>query len=56
MKYVLQIPYGNGSLNLSVDDRMYLTAPNVLLNESVMSKFGFRVGSIQLVIVKHSEQ
>ena len=31
---------------------MYLVAPGVLINESEMSKFGVRVGSIQLVILR----
>lgn len=53
MEYVLRIPYGDGTLDLTVDDRMYLTSPNVLINESLMKKFGIRVGSIQLVIIKH---
>lgn len=52
MKYVLRIPYGDGSLDIAIDDRMYLVSPKVLLNESLMSKFGFNVGAIQLVITK----
>ncbi len=55
MEYVLRIAYGDGTLDLTVDDRMHLTSPDVLINESVMKKFGIRVGSIQLVILRHSD-
>ena len=52
LKYVLRIPYGDGDLDITIDDRMYLTEPSLLVNESKMYKFGFRVGEIILVIVK----
>lgn len=52
LDYVLRIPYGDGTVDVRVDDRMYLVAPGVLLNESGLSKFGVRVGSIQLVILR----
>ena len=52
MTYVLRIPYGGGTIDVNVDDRMYLVSDTVLLNESVMSKWGFNVGQITLVIYK----
>jgi hypothetical protein len=52
LDYVLQIPYGDGTVDVRVDDRMYLVAPGVLINESEMTKFGVRVGSILLVILR----
>ena len=52
MQYVLRIPYGDGTIDVNVDDRMYLVSDTVLLNESVMSKWGFNVGQITLVIRK----
>jgi hypothetical protein len=52
LKYVLRIPYSDSTVDVAVDDRMYLVAPEVLINESVMTKFGFRVGTILLVIVR----
>ncbi len=55
LDYVLQIPYGDGTIDLRVDDRMYLVAPNVLINESRLSKFGFGVGRIVLTIVRHRD-
>ena len=52
LDYVLRIPYNDSTIDVRVDDRMYQVAPNILLNESVMTKFGVQVGSILLVIVK----
>jgi hypothetical protein len=53
LDYVLRIPYGDGTLDLHIDDRMYLVSPDVLINESSMSKFGVRVGEILLVIQRY---
>ena len=53
LDYVLRIPYGESTVDVQVDDRMYLVAPDVLINESVMKKFGFKVGSIDLVIIRY---
>lgn len=52
MEYVLQIPYKGDLLDIHVDDRMYLVKDNVLMNESLLTKFGFHVGSVSLVILK----
>ena len=52
LDYILAVPYKDDTINLSIDDRMYLIEPNIMINESVMSKFGFRVGEIVLVIQK----
>jgi hypothetical protein len=54
LDYVLRIPYGDGTLDLHIDDRMYLVAPDILINESRMIKFGFDVGEILLVIARRS--
>ncbi len=53
LDYVLRIPYNDGTLDIRIDDRMYLVNPNTLINESRMMKFGFEVGEILLVIQKH---
>ncbi len=50
LDYVLNIPYDDGTLDLHIDDRMYLVNPDVLINESRMTKLGFQVGEILLVI------
>jgi hypothetical protein len=50
LDYTLRIPWGDGTIDLRIDDRMYLVNPDVLINESRMKKFGFGVGEILLVI------
>jgi hypothetical protein len=50
LNYVLRIPYGDGTLDLHIDDRMYLVNAETLINESRMIKFGLEVGEILLVI------
>lgn len=50
LDYTLRAPYGDSTIDVQIDDRMYLIDDNTLLNESIMRKFGFRVGEIMLVI------
>lgn len=52
MEYVLRIAYGDGTLDVTMDDWMYLVTPDTLINETRMSKWGFDVGEIVLVIQK----
>ncbi len=52
LKYVLRIPYKGDTLDIKIDDRMYLIDKHHLINESTMFKFGFRVGEIVLSIRK----
>lgn len=52
LNYVLQVPYKGKTIELAIDDRMYLVDENTIVNESVMRKWGFRVGEILLVIKK----
>jgi hypothetical protein len=54
LDYVLRVPYDDDSIDLSIDDRMYLVTPELLINESVMRKFGFRVGEILLSIQRQA--
>jgi len=56
LDYTLRIPYGDGTLDVRVDDRMYLLTSDLLLNESVLSKFGIKVGELLLVISRVSGQ
>lgn len=56
LKYVLQIPFRGKTLNITIDDRMYLVSETVLLNESNMSKWGIDVGSLTLTIIKASDK
>ena len=52
LDYVLRVPYGGDTIDVRIDDRMYLVSERVLLNESIMTKWGFEVGQITLVIEK----
>jgi hypothetical protein len=54
LRYVLEVPYGEGTINLTMDDRMYLVEPDIIVNETVMYKFGIRVGEVILTIIKQS--
>lgn len=53
LDYVLGINYKGSPLALSVEDWMWLVDDNTLINESVLRKWGFKVGSVQLVISQH---
>ncbi|MEM9253805.1 MAG: DUF3833 domain-containing protein [Pseudomonadota bacterium] len=55
LDYTLRIPYGDGTIDVRVDDRMYLLTPDVLINESVLTKFNVRVGSLLLVILRSTD-
>lgn len=52
MNYVLQVAYGDGSLDVRMDDWMYLVTPDTLINQTTMSKWGVDVGELVLVIQK----
>lgn len=54
LTYTLRVPYDGDTLDLDVDDRMYLITPNHLINESELTKFGFKVGSLTLSIQKRA--
>ena len=55
LDYVLQIPYQGSTIEVRVDDRMYLLTPNLLINESKLFKFGVRVGELLLVIQRSAD-
>ncbi|NVK73875.1 MAG: DUF3833 domain-containing protein [Oceanospirillaceae bacterium] len=52
MKYVLQVPYDGDLIEVNVDDRMYMVDEGIVMNESIMTKFGFEVGYLSIVIKK----
>jgi len=52
LNYTLRLPYKGDTIDVHVDDRMYLVSDTVLINESTLTKFGFRVGEILLTIQK----
>jgi hypothetical protein len=54
LNYVLSIPYKDSTLNVNMDDWMYLVDPNIILNRTAMKKFGFKVGEVVLFMKKTS--
>jgi len=52
LNYRLTITYKGKPLELSVEDWMWRIDHSTVLNESTLRKWGFKVGSIQLVIRK----
>ena len=54
LDYTLNIDYRGSKLALQVEDWMWRIDSTTLLNESTLRKWGFKVGSIQLVIRKKS--
>ncbi len=52
MNYVLRVPYGDGTIDVRMDDWMYLITEDTLINQTSMTKWGFNVGEIVLVIQK----
>lgn len=54
MEYMLRVAYGDedDTIDLSMDDWMYLITPDILINETTMTKWGLEVGEIVLVIQK----
>ena len=52
MNYLLRVPYGDGTVDVRMDDWMYLITPDTLINQTTMSKWGIDVGEVVLVIQK----
>lgn len=52
MNYVLQVPYGDGTIHVRMDDWMYRVTEDTVINETQMTYWGFRVGEVVLVIQK----
>jgi hypothetical protein len=51
-RYVLALPVDDKVYNVDFDDWMFLMDERVMLNRSVMSKFGFRLGEVTLSFYK----
>ena len=54
MNYDLIINYKGDDMVVNIDDKMYLTNNDVMINESIMTKYGIEVGYITLTIIKES--
>lgn len=55
MNYLLRVAYGDGTLDVRMDDWMYLITPDTLINQTTMSKWGIDVGEVVLVIQKKEQ-
>ena len=53
-QYVLNLPVGDKTYQVNFDDWMYLMDDQVMLNQSVMRKFGWRLGEVVLTFRKRS--
>ena len=54
LNYILSVPYNNSTIDLKMDDWMYLIEDDIILNRTSMKKFGFKVGEIVLFMKKKS--
>lgn len=55
-RYVLALPVDDKVYHVDFDDWMFLMDERVMLNRSVMSKWGFRLGEVTLSFYKRTEQ
>ena len=55
-KYVLELPVDDKTYQVNLDDWMYLISKDVMLNRSVMSKYGVEVGSVTLSLHRKSAE
>lgn len=51
-RYTLQLPYKGSTIDVKLDDWMFLQPDGVLVNRATVSKFGFRVGEVTLFFRK----
>ena len=52
LQYVLTVPVGGKTYDLTFDDRMWLINENTVMNRAVMKKFGFRVAELTVFMQK----
>lgn len=52
MDYTLMVPMSGRTVNVDVEDWLWLMEPGVMVNKSTMRKWGFRVGEIITTIVR----
>lgn len=50
--YIMEVPYNDSTINISVKDWLHLQEDGVILNHSKMKKFGFTVGELIITIIK----
>lgn len=53
IRYYLSVPWGDdSSIDIAMDDWLFKVAPGVIMNETMMTKWGIHVGTVTLVIMK----
>lgn len=52
LDYRLEVDYKDRKLELDVEDWMWRVDEDTVINQSILRKWGFRVGSIQLTIIR----
>jgi hypothetical protein len=50
--YVMEVPVGDDTFDMSFDDWMYQMDDNIVMNRNTMTKFGIRVADLTLVMRK----
>lgn len=50
--YTLNIPYKDSTINVKLNDWLYSISHNRVINKTVLTKFGFKVGDLTLIIEK----
>jgi hypothetical protein len=51
-RYTMRLPWRDRTIDVDFDDWMYLVDERVMLNRATMSKFGVRLGEVQLAFDK----
>lgn len=51
-RYTLALPWNDGTINVFLDDWMWLVQDDVLVNRSEIRKFGLRVGEVTIFFQK----
>lgn len=52
LNYILEVPYNNSTIRLSMDDWMYKIEGGGVINKTSMKKFGIKVGELVLHMKK----
>lgn len=50
--YTMRVPYGESTIDISVQDWLHLQEDGVIINHSKMKKFGLTVGELVITIIK----
>lgn len=52
-KYIMDLPVGDSTWRVSVDDWMFQQSDDVMLNRSTFSKWGFELGQVFISFTRH---